>query len=779
MNKVLFTFCIKFIIIVSLFSQENYKQTIRGEVIDLNTEAPLIGASVIILDSDPIIGTVTDLDGNFRFDNITVGRQGIKVSYVGYEPVILRNLYLTSGKEMVLEIKLEEKIVEGEEIIIKAFGRKDKPINDMAQISARSFSVEETERYAGGIGDPARMASSFAGVLNSGTQVNDIAIRGNSPRGLLWLMDGMIIPNPNHFGSISSTGGTVSMLNNNVLQNSDFYTGAFPAEFGNALSGVFDLRMRNGNNEKREYLVQTSFNGFEAGLEGPFIKNKQASYMANYRYSTLAVFDKLGLSMGTPAIPYYEDLNFRFNFPGTKAGKFTIFGIGGRNHIGREDKDETDFDSFYSSQKMLFLGAYHVYLINENTSIKTGIGYSTNEDGSEFTSENNDTLESKTGSKDKENMVQANVELRRKINNRNNIQIGISQQIYESAFIDSFYNKEYKRFFEHLNINGKTYFFQSYIQWKHKLNNNFSFVGGIHYHYSKLGNDHSFEPRFSFSWDFLPKQSVNLGIGKHSQIQPHFAYFYKILDTTNFTYSEPNRNLELSRSDHFVLGYNYLFNKNLRLKIETYYQRLYNIPVEEDSSYMSLINYGSSFSYYNFNHLTNEGTGRNYGIELTFEKFLSDNYYYLLTLSLFDSKYKGSDNIMHNTRYNGNFILNMLGGYEWPLKNKNTLATDFKIAWAGGERKLPIDLDASIAKGETVYSNYNIYEEKFKDYFRLDFRISYRINLRKVSHTLAIDLMNATNRHNHFLEMYEPETQSIEEASIIGLMPSFLWRMNF
>jgi len=231
-------------------------QTIKGKIIDLNTEAPLVGANVILLDSSNLIGTVTDVEGNFRLSNVPVGRQGIKVSYIGYHSAEMKNLYVLSGKELVMNIKLEEKIIRGEDIVVKAYSRKDIPLNEMAQVSARSFTIEETERYAGSVGDPSRMAASFAGVLTLGSQINDIVIRGNSTNGLLWRMEGLRIPNPNHFGDMASSGGTLSMLNNNVLSNSDFYTGAYPAEFGDALSGVFDLNLRNGNNEKREYLAQ-------------------------------------------------------------------------------------------------------------------------------------------------------------------------------------------------------------------------------------------------------------------------------------------------------------------------------------------------------------------------------------------------------------------------------------------------------------------------------------------------------------------------------------------
>jgi len=265
------------------FAQNNYTQTIRGTVIDKSSQSPLIGASIILMNSDPLIGTITDIDGKFRLENIPVGRQGITISYLGYNTIALPGLNLTSGKELVLTIELEENITSLSKVVITAEQRKDIAINEMATVSARSFTVEETERYAGSLGDPSRMVSNFAGVSMTNDSRNDIIIRGNSPSGLLWRLDGIEIPNPNHFGAFGTTGGPVSMLNNNLLTNSDFITSAFPAEYGNAMSGVFDLKMRHGNNEKREYVGQIGFNGFELGAEGPFKKGSRASYLANYR----------------------------------------------------------------------------------------------------------------------------------------------------------------------------------------------------------------------------------------------------------------------------------------------------------------------------------------------------------------------------------------------------------------------------------------------------------------------------------------------------------------
>ena len=311
-------------------------QTIRGTVVERVTQKPLSGATIIVAGSEPLIGTTTNEKGNFRLAQLPLGRYKLQISFVGFKTIILTNIDLSSVKETVLFIEMDEEMILNKTVTINA-GRKDKPQNEMAYVSARTFSIEETEKYPGSLGDPSRMAQSYAGIISGGDQVNDIIIRGNSPSGLLWNLEGINIPNPNHFGKLGSSGGPVSMLNNNVLRNSDLYTGAFPAEFGNALSGVFDLKIRSGNNEKHEYLAQVGANGFEFGIEGPFSKKNAASYLINYRYSTFKVFDALGLDLGAGALPFYQDLNFKLNFPFKKNKGLSVFGIGGQNSIDYYD----------------------------------------------------------------------------------------------------------------------------------------------------------------------------------------------------------------------------------------------------------------------------------------------------------------------------------------------------------------------------------------------------------------------------------------------------------
>ena len=766
-------------------------QTIRGKVHDKHTQTPLPGATVLLLDTNQSKGTTTNAQGTFRLENVSVGRVSLRVSFVGYESVTLRNLLLKSGKELILNIDLEENVQELEQVVIRG-NRKDRPINDMAKVSARSFTVEETEKYAGSWGDPSRMAANYAGVISAGDQRNDIIIRGNPPTGLLWRLEDINIPNPNHFGALGATGGPVSMLNNNLLTNSDFFTGAFPAEYGNAISGVFDLNMRNGNNEQQEYTGQVGFNGFELGAEGPFSDSSKASYLANYRYSTLSVMHKLGINLGVGAVPEYQDLSFKVNVP-TQTGKLSVFGIGGSSHIDLgQDRDSTthtyDAPKGYrtgNGSDMAVGGLTHLHFIDDHTHISNSLSIS----GTRVTTRI-DSLYENGGKKlfYHENNRQWKLafysKLVKKFGARNILDVGMSLENYSIHYQDSVFQGNDRKPGEPEYIKQtdskkqNLWLTQVYGQWEHRFTNNFSIYSGMHFQHFAYNNTWSLEPRFSTEWNFHKNQSIGFGYGKHTQLQPLFLYFVKT-HTHNRRYMQTNNDLDFTKSRQFVLSYDYSFSRNLRFKMETYYQYQHDIPVEQKESYFSLANYGASFHLVRIDSLVNKGIGRNYGLEFTLEKFLSKNYYFLLTASLFDSQYKGSNGIWRNTAFNNTYVINALGGYEIPLGKQNSLEIDCRMTTAGGKRYTPVDMERSKAKNQAVYAKRKAFEKQFKPYFRLDGRISFKQNKKHFTQEWALDITNLTDHKNIFSRHYDPADEKILTEYQQAFFPMMLYRINF
>ncbi len=772
---------------------QNLTQTIRGTITDEVTGFPLIGANIILVGSNPPVGTVTDVNGVFELKGVPVGRQSIEISYIGYEPRRVDNLMLTSAKEAVIEVSLVEKVTQLDAITVKAHERKDIPQNEMAMVSSRSFTVEETERYAGSLGDPARMVANYAGVMTQNDSRNDIIIRGNSPIGVLWRLEGIEIPNPNHFGALGTTGGPVSMLNNNLLTNSDFLTGAFPAEFGNAIAGVFDLNMRSGNNQVREYTGQIGFNGFELGAEGPFNKNKtglKASYLANFRYSTLDVMHKLGINFGTgEAIPEYKDLTFLLDFPGRKYGRFKLVGLLGDSYIelGREAGDTANNLYTYRGMATNFgsglgvIGLSHVYFINPDARFKTTVSYQKT-----YSSTKLDSLKDLQSvvvpfyrSEESESKISFSTQFRQKLSAKDNFSVGIILDNFYINYLDSVNLAKNHGFVTTADENGTMALYRGYGQWQHKLNDKVTTYAGIYFQHFTMKGENALEPRLSLKWNLRPNQTLSFGFGKHSQLQPKIVYYYQDHDSVTDTYTRTNQNIKFTRSDHFIIGYDYLINKDFRIKVESYYQRLYHIPVKESFPEFSMINAGDFFAIPNEDSLVNRGNGRNYGLELTVEKFLSKGYYFLFTASLFDSKYKGYDGVLRNTAFNGNYVFNLLGGYEYNLGKNMMLTFDLKTVWAGGRRYVPIDVQQSLAEHDEIRDWSRAFTNKCNDYFRTDVRIGFKVNSRKVSQEWAVDLQNITGFQSLFMEGIDINKGEKYKVYQQGFFPMVLYRIQF
>ncbi len=761
------------------------QQPVRGTVIDAQTFSPLVGAQVLLLhDSTVVQGGLTDQVGDFRLDRIAPGRYNLRVTYLGYEPYWRANVIVNVAQEVVMDIGMEEKITSMAEVVIEANTEKGATMNELTSVSGRVFSVEEALRYAGSRNDPARMAANFAGVSGANDARNDIIIRGNSPSGVLWRLEGIDIPNPNHFGALGTTGGPVSMLNNNNLSDADFLTSAFPAEYGNALAGVFDLGLRNGNNQQHEFMGQVGFNGFEVGMEGPL--GGRASYIANYRYSTLEAFQKLGIDFGTgTAIPKYQDLTFKVNIPTAKYGRLEIFGIGGTNSINFLDSESEDTNFYtgegqdlYNRNKTGVAGLRHTFLFGEKTNGRLTIATT-----GVFTGTSIDSLSTENGNPVAtyaQGFTQvrytAHYQVNHKFNARNLLRVGVMTERQQLHLQDSVLLAA-GTFRTLRDYDGGTWLNQAYAQWQHKFSDRTTLNLGGHLQHFALNNDLAVEPRLGLTYALTGKQSLSFGAGMHHQLQPLTTYFVET-PLTDGTQIATNKDLNFTRASHIVLGYNSRLGNNFRFKAETYFQWLDQAAVESHPSAFSMLNAGADFGFPANDSLLNDGTGRNAGLEFTLEKFFSNHYYFLATASFFDSKYKGSDGVWRNTAFNSNRILNVLGGKEFVL-GKNSLSVDGKVTWSGGRRYTPIDLEASRLKGEAVYENDRTYEEQFADYLRIDLKTTFRLNGKKIAQEWSLDMQNLTNQQNVFGQQFVRSTGEVETTYQIGLFPVIQYRALF
>ena len=782
----LFLFIFLYLTNVLALKSQSLTQTVRGTVVDQISQSPLPGANVILLNSDPFNGTATDMDGNFKLQNIPVGKQHFKITFLGYKEFILPNVTVTSGKEVVLTISLEENVILGKEVTITDKIEKNKPLNEYSAVSARTFSVEETQKYAAAVNDPARMSTSYAGVVSTDDGNNAITIRGNSPNGLLWRMEGVEIPNPNHFSNVGTAGGGISILSSQVLTNSDFMTGAFPAEYGNALSGVFDLKLRRGNNQKSEQTIQVGFLGTDLAVEGPFKKGYDGSYLVNYRYSTLSILGKLGVNIGT-ATTNFQDLSYNFYLPTKKSGTFTLFGFGGlSSQFADADKDSTKWNSFYDKFNWDFTsntgagGLTHFIQLNNRTYLKTslvasGTGKTYSEEELDTNYEGIPQGELNYGEK----KVALNSILTRKINSRHSYKAGIIATEIFYNLLNTELVKESGSIETRINEKGETMTLQSFAQWNFRASDNVTFNAGLHYLVLTYNKTFSLEPRASIKIELSPKQSISLGYGLHSQLQPIGVYFAKNRNPDGSIF-QPNKELGLTKANHYVLSYDHSLSDFLHFKLETYYQQLFNVPVSMDpTSTFSILN---SEGGYTNEALDNNGKGRNYGVELTFEQFLHHDFYFLLSSSVFDSKYRATNGNWYNTRFNGNFATTFTAGKEiktGPGFKNRIVGVNIKTIYAGGLRNTPIDLNESELQGETVYKDDEAYSLKAKDYFRTDVKFSLRRNRPKSTVTWSIDIQNVSNTKNIFGDYFDPLSGTTKTSYQAPLIPILSYKMDF
>lgn len=786
-------------------------QNVRGKIVDLESNHPLQGVRVEILSSDSLkkYRTLTDESGFFTIKNVPVGKHDLVSKMMTYD-VKTVTIEVNSGKETIVNLGLSESFTEIQEVLISA-RKKGEIINEMATISAQQFSVEETNRYPGSRSDPARMASNFAGVQGADDSRNDIIIRGNSPLGVVWKVEGIDIPNPSHFATAGSSGGPVSVLNNKVLANSDFFMSAFPAEYGNSVSGVFDLKLRNGNNENHEFTGQFGLLGTELAAEGPMNKSKKSSYLIMGRYSTLSMFQALGIKIGTDAIPVYGDGALKLNWILKKGGSLSYFAIGGKSKIDILVSDQTevseelygegDRDQHFGTA-MITNGFIYKKSLNEKTYVSSTIAYS--HDVSKSNHEylirsvytegdiqkiRVDSLFPLMGYHFNTSKLSYYLCFNHKLSRRSLIKAGINFDGIYMNQKDSVLNQDslavgnYASFTNRWDYRGTSALIQPFFQWKYRITENMDFTAGLHIQYFSLSNSLSpIEPRLGWKYRMRKAQSIAFGAGMHSQIQPLYTYTYHLKGNPE---NKPhNQNMDFTKSVHSGIAYEKSFSKSFNVKSELYYQYLYNIPVSINSSAFSLVNMGGGFQRFFPDTLVNSGTGYNYGLEITIQKFFDKSYFFLFSGTLYDSKYRGSDKILRNTSYNGNFATNLLTGKEFKLNKKNSITIGLKVTYAGGKRYGYVDLAKTQYANELIFSDSAFNSRQFREYFRMDAKLNWKKNAHRVTHEIGIDLVNVLGTKNLLSLAYapnvgDPTAEPIAQRYQLGFLPIFYYKIDF
>lgn len=757
---------------------QSHTETIRGTVVDSDTGTPLVGASIVLLETE--LGTSTDSLGKFQLEKVPVGRYQLQVSYLGYQANTLTELLLESGKELVLDLQLTESFSDIEAVVVRA-PRDD--IQSMAP-TVKTLTVEETLRFPATFFDPARLASTFAGVVQNNDQANGISIRGQSPNNILWRLEGVDIVNPNHTpnaGTFSdqttANGGGVNILSAQLLGTSYFHTSAFPVSYGNALSGVMDMYLRAGNNTKHEFTAQAGLIGLELSSEGPINDDTDASYLVNYRYSFVGLLSLMGVPVGDEDISF-QDLSFNLVFPNKNGSRLTLFGMGGVSDnifnterdtsLWDENKDRFDID--YAS-KMGALGATYSQPVGQKGNWRTSVAISALT-SSRISERLDANLTPQPWEADyyQQEKLSIHSYYQHKLSARSRVRMGL--HLLNQSFD---LNPPGDPIVGRIDRAGGGWLYQPYVNLQTILGKQVRLNTGFQFAYFDFTKSSAVEPRASMEWTMNKRNQLSLSYGLHSQLQQPELYFA----VTNNDRS--NRSLDFTRAHHLVLAYEYQPEPTTVLKGELYYQRLFDVPIAANlkNSYSAINQQASSLSF----PLINAGTGDNYGFELSLQKYVTSGLYYLLNASIYESTYRGSDNIERDSRFNGNYIFNATLGKEWHWqgrKNKDRrLGVNGRIAYLGGFRATPIDVSASLDAGTTIFVDQLAFTTQQKDYFRTDLRIYYKTSKGSSSNTWSLDIQNLTNRKNIAFSYFDALLGEVIVKNQLTLIPILSYRVSF
>ncbi len=759
------------------------QQDIKGKVVNSFTEQPIQDVQIkVLLNDSLVISSFSDENGDFLFKNVALGIYDIAFVHIEFESFILPDVTLTSSRPTILNIKLIEAFKQLETFNLNPKKDRSKNNNEMVTNSVKTIYLQDMQKLAGSLDDPIRVAGMMAGVTSDAAfSENFISIRGNAPRGLKYYLEGVEIINPSHFARIGSSGGTFTVFSMQLLDKSDFFTGAFPAEYSNAMSGILDVNFRNGTQASRQYSITAGTLGLDIAAEGPLSSKQKATYLFNYRYSVVG----MARLIGYPTVPTYQDLSFILNFPIEK-GKIKVFGIAGtsdRKRTAFADSTlwEADIDRYNLSLRsdMIMVGSSYEKSLSENSVLKaTLIGNAFRQiDNRNYLL--NDYAEIIRSNNEYRSMpITGAVSLRHKFSRRHTNKTGIS---YEYATHDwEVLRYDFENAVLDTNVlgNGTSQttkaFTQSRILITEKLALNLG-LSAIHY---DVNQKLSIEPRVGISYQTKGKGKLSLALGKHSQIEHFATYMYQTRDSLN-QLIKPNQNLDFVKAYHIIGGFRTTIFKNHYLNIETYYQYLYDIPTQR----------GGTFSMANISELQemrrleNIGLGENYGIDFGIERYASKGLYYMINASLFESFYIDGNGDRRSTEFDQKFNVKFLAGKEYVVGKKsgktNFLSWNTNVAYVGGRPYTPIDLMASELNEETVRNEPLAYSLREQNLLFVDVTFTYKINKPKRTVNWSLQIKNIFSNGNAIYREYDPLLKQEVTVKSSSFFPNLSYKIEF
>ena len=784
---------------------------IRGRLIDRASKQPLSDGFVELLNFSPQrIVKIDSATGHFEFKFVPVGRHRLLATADNYEKIYELNINVVAGSEQFLTLQLNEKIEDVKEPFTAAqigYGttqftaqiairQKDPFILMDNTIGQQHFDIEQMNNLAGARNDPARMAASFSGISNADDTRNDIVVRGASPLGVQWLLEGLPIQNPNHLGLIGTTSGYFPILNINVIGEADFRLGAFSAQYANTSTGIFDIYLRNPETRRLRTTAQIGWNGAELVLQGPLF-NKRSSFIVAGRYSLLPVFNSIGIyDLNAKSTPKIYDINYNFQYVTNKGNEFNLFGFYGNSALHTKASDEDFLNIFNPAPRAnvdwennnTVVGLKYRHFFSKHffwqTTIGGNIAYNNQEHIYHKTTHPWTLPYRGLYSKIYQSTYSISSFVNQKVNTKFSWRSGfmLQHRVNEFFEVQDRFNVAPIVYYDYI---GSNQLIHLYLHTNYRLTSNFNFQLGAAALYNNLNQQFVAEPRVNLSWDIGKKHQLDIIYTMQNQeISPRLSYLQlqSFNSTIGAVYDTSARNLKMMGNHYFTIDYVYQPKSHLQFKLSPYYKFWYNVPVNaEEATGFSAFNFDSRLPY-NLPKFKMESTGtaENYGIDLIAIHHLNKGFQLNYTVSFFESTYKGSDGIKRDARFDRDWLTRLAASKEWTLNKTKAnvffLSTTFTLA--GGERYTPIDIEQSGYFNEEILTN-QWFENRTDFYMRWDIKTGFRFNGKKVNHYFYIDMTNVLGRKNILTYHYDNATETVKPIYQYGRMPELFYRIQF
>lgn len=737
-------------LLLSIIIQAQRTGSILGRVLDRDVQYPISDCKVELL-SDTSYTVLTDSLGYFFAENVLIGKYILKASIDGYKPY-LQNFIIEENPIGKIIIYLEEEVTQLSTVVLYSEQNQPYKVTSSFQFKAKDFT-----RSSATFGDPSRLVQTLPAVVSSSDGTNQISVRGNSPFNNNWYLEGIEIPNPNHFGGYGSSGGFISVFNENTLEQFDFYLGAYPAMYSNSNSSVFDMKLRTGNLKKREHNIRVSPLGVYAGAEGFFKKGSRASYLLNCRIFDLHLFNQWNIvPKENFTIPSFKDFSYKINIP-SKNDRLVInlFGFGGSNSLSLIYSNRKEIDR----NKVLCNNLSFQYKISSRAIINTTFQYSSVQNNFQKNHPYLDTTETL------EKAYRNHTCFQYRRNAKLSLQMGLRfalRHIHTSQLrnraLDSLTGKY---FYIHKKEQEQGLISETYASSTYKFSEKVKLILGVHAVNVSFNNRINIEPRLGFISKINPKYELSFSLGIYSKIPSYYVYKYS------------GYHLQSIRSFQLVNAHMLKIDSSFFIKSEVFYQYLWNAYLLKDATNASLLNL-QNFNFHLYNTISMPSIAKNYGIDVIFNKTFVKKYGINISGALYRSLYLDGQNTWRNTAFDNKFSTS-LQGFREIIKQKSyglkTMTFSFKMIYFGGFYEIPINYTLSNNNGTEFRNEDLLFTRKLPNYFRLDLGVQLCYSRKNIKHEIRFDLQNCTNRKNVLRHYYDPQTYTIKELYQLPIIP--------